>query len=237
MKNDEELSREFQKEHGKAMGKYDRAYQSTKKEVLDKTHHFARISRKGMLLGIIGFLIILYIFVASALSGGSLEKIIRRHQASKNYDAVRSQIQTYLENGQYSELFEYGEYYHLTDTEKGDFQRLYDDIKRDMAVKGKNISHLRVRVMAFGDYKEDSALYLSEKLADFYQRTYLDQYKKYEGAISDQNRESLQQMRDRVSDLLVEKLPLTREDVEPFPEMTSAQINQIIIGRLLQNED
>ena len=46
MKNDEELSREFQKEHGKAMGKYDRAYQSTKKEVLDKTHHFARISRK-----------------------------------------------------------------------------------------------------------------------------------------------------------------------------------------------
>jgi hypothetical protein len=44
-------------------------------------------------------------------------------------------------------------------------------------------------------------------------------------------------MRDRVSDLLVEKLPLTREDVEPFPEMTSAQINQIIIGRLLQNED
>ena len=80
MKNDEELSREFQKEHGKAMGKYDRAYQSTKKEVLDKTHHFARISRKGMLLGIIGFLIILYIFVASALSGGSLEKIIRRRR-------------------------------------------------------------------------------------------------------------------------------------------------------------
>ena len=26
-------------------------------------------------------------------------------------------------------------------------------------------------------------------------------------------------MRDRVSDLLVEKLPLTREDVEPFPEI------------------
>ena len=89
----------------------------------------------------------------------------------------------------------------------------------------------------YGDYKEDSALYLSEKLADFYQRTYLDQYQKYEGAICDQNKESLQQMRDRVSDLLVEKLPLTREDVEPFPEMTSAQINQIIIGRLLQNED
>mgnify|MGYP001217268008 FL=1 len=78
-----------------------------------------------MLLGIIGFLIILYIFVASALSGGSLEKIIRRHQASNNYDAVRSQIQMYLENGQYSELFEYGEYYHLTDTEKGDFQAYY----------------------------------------------------------------------------------------------------------------
>ena len=59
---------------------------------MDKTHHFARISRKGMLLGIIGFLIILYIFVASALSGGSLEKIIRRHQASKNSDPpVRSQ--------------------------------------------------------------------------------------------------------------------------------------------------
>ena len=33
MKNDEELSREFQREHGKAMGKYDRAYRSTKKEV------------------------------------------------------------------------------------------------------------------------------------------------------------------------------------------------------------
>ena len=235
MKNDEELSREFQKEHGKAMGKYDRAYQSTKKEVLDKTHHFARISRKGMLLGIIGFLIILYIFDASALSGGSLEKIIRRHQASKNYDAVRSQIQTYLENGQYSELFEYGEYYHLTDTEKGDFQAYYPVFW--CANSYEYVEQAVQMLTDYGDYKEDSELYLSEKLADFYQRTYLDQYKKYEGAISDQNRESLQQMRDRVSDLLVEKLPLTREDVEPFPEMTSAQINQIIIGRLLQNED
>ena len=224
-----------EKEHGKAMGKYDRAYQSTKKEVLDKTHHFARISRKGMLLGIIGFLIILYIFIASALSGGSLEKIIRRHQASKNYDAVRSQIQTYLENGQYSELFEYGEYYHLTDTEKGDFQAYYPVF---WCANSYGYVEQAVQMLTdYGDYKEDSALYLSEKLADFYQRTYLDQYKKYEGAISDQNRESLQQMRDRVSDLLVEKLPLTREDVEPFPEMTSAQINQIIIGRLLQNED
>ena len=74
MKNDEELSREFQKEHGKAMGKYDRAYQSTKKEVLDKTHHFARISRKGMLLGIIGFLIILYICAFRRKSGENNQK-------------------------------------------------------------------------------------------------------------------------------------------------------------------
>ena len=165
----------------------------------------------------------------------SLEKIIRRHQASKNYDAVRSQIQTYLENGQYSELFEYGEYYHLTDTEKGDFQAYYPVFW--CANSYEYVEQAVQMLTDYGDYKEDSALYLSEKLADFYQRTYLDQYKKYEGAISDQNRESLQQMRDRVSDLLVEKLPLTREDVEPFPEMTSAQINQIIIGRLLQNED
>ena len=50
MKNDEELSREFQKEHGKAMGKYDREYQSAKKQVLDKTHHFASFSIFSLLL-------------------------------------------------------------------------------------------------------------------------------------------------------------------------------------------
>ena len=75
----------------------------------------------------------------------------------------------------------------------------------------------------YGDYKEDSALYLSEKLADFYQRTYLDRSNVKGTMSSDGTGESVQQMRDRVSDLLVEKLPLTREDVEPFPEMTSAQ--------------
>lgn len=51
MKNDEELSREFQKEHGKAMGKYDRAYQSTKKEVLDKTHHLHEYPERVCCLG------------------------------------------------------------------------------------------------------------------------------------------------------------------------------------------
>ena len=45
----------------------------------------------------------------------------------------------------------------IIDTVKANALRLYDDIKRDMAVKGKNISNLRVRVMAFGDYKADGA--------------------------------------------------------------------------------
>lgn len=45
----------------------------------------------------------------------------------------------------------------IIDTVKANALRLYDDIKKDMAVKGKNISNLRVRVMAFGDYKEDGA--------------------------------------------------------------------------------
>ena len=70
MKNDEELSREFQRNMAKPWENTIERIKVRRKRFLDKTHHFARISRKGMLLGIIGFLIILYIFVASALSGG-----------------------------------------------------------------------------------------------------------------------------------------------------------------------
>ena len=45
----------------------------------------------------------------------------------------------------------------IIDTVKANALRLYDDIKRDMAVKDRIISNLRVRVMAFGDYKEDGS--------------------------------------------------------------------------------
>ncbi|MDO4621208.1 MAG: vWA domain-containing protein [Lachnospiraceae bacterium] len=45
----------------------------------------------------------------------------------------------------------------IIDTVKQNALHLYDDIKRDMTEKGKNISNLRVRVMAFGDYAADGA--------------------------------------------------------------------------------
>ena len=186
-----------------------------------------------MLIGILGVAIILGIFIASEVSAGSLEKYARRRQASRNYEAVCSQIQEYLDNGQYDELFEYGEYYHLTDTEKGDFQSYYPIF---WCASSYGYVEKALKLLTdYGEYDQSNIMYLSERLADFYQETYLDQYKKYEGAISQQNRESLQQMRNRMEDMLVTELPLSREEVEQFPEMTSAQINQVI-GRLLQNE-
>lgn len=47
MKNDERLSREFQKEHGKAMGKYDRAYPKYEEEIPGQDASFCTNIQKG----------------------------------------------------------------------------------------------------------------------------------------------------------------------------------------------
>ena len=60
------------------------------------------------------------------LQAGALEKSLRRWKAGNNYDTVISQIQEYLDQGEYGKLFEYGEYYHLTDSEKGKFADYYN---------------------------------------------------------------------------------------------------------------
>ena len=41
-------------------------------------------------------------------------------------DVCASEIQEYLDQGEYGKLFEYGEYYHLTDSEKGKFADYYN---------------------------------------------------------------------------------------------------------------
>lgn len=45
----------------------------------------------------------------------------------------------------------------IIDTVKQNALRLYDDIRDNMAAKGKVISNLRVRVVCFGDYAADGA--------------------------------------------------------------------------------
>ena len=47
-------------------------------------------------------------------------------QGSQTYRMTISQIQEYLDQGEYGKLFEYGEYYHLTDSEKGKFADYYN---------------------------------------------------------------------------------------------------------------
>ena len=109
------------KEHAKSMKEFDRDYRKTKEGVWKQTRQYQTGSRKKVVIGLAGFFLIVFCIFMAELQAGALEKSLRRWKAGNNYDTVISQIQEYLDQGEYGKLFEYGEYYHLTDSEKGKF--------------------------------------------------------------------------------------------------------------------
>ena len=108
------------------MKEFDRDYRKTKEGVWKQTRQYQTGSRKKVVIGLAGFFLIGFCIFMAELQAGALEKSLRRWKAGNNYDTVISQIQEYLDQGEYGKLFEYGEYYHLTDSEKGKFADYYN---------------------------------------------------------------------------------------------------------------
>ena len=107
------------------MKEFDRDYRKTKEGVWKQTRQYQTGSRKKVVIGLAGFFLIVFCIFMAELQAGALEKSLRLWKAGNNYDTVISQIQEYLDQGEYGKLFEYGEYYHLTDSEKGKFAEYY----------------------------------------------------------------------------------------------------------------
>ena len=109
------------KQHDKDMRKFQKEYEKTKADVWKKTRHFELRSHKRAVLGVLVFIVLLGMFLAAEVSSGYVEKVSRRWKAGRNYEKTCSQMETYLDEGAYGDLFVYGEYYHLTYSESGKF--------------------------------------------------------------------------------------------------------------------
>ena len=92
------------------MKEFDRDYRKTKEGVWKQTRQYQTGSRKKVVIGLAGFFLIMFCIFMAELQAGALEKSFRRWKAGNNYDTVISQIQEYLDQGEYGKLFEYGEY-------------------------------------------------------------------------------------------------------------------------------
>ena len=166
------------------------------------------------------------IFMAE-LQAGALEKSLRRWKAGNNYDTVISQIQEYLDQGEYGKLFEYGEYYHLTDSEKGKFADYYHVFWcawRYDRTAGDIDSYLRSQDYEDQSIRDSYLQSLADSLSSFYQESWSDQY-------PEEMRSIYETMRTRMGELLEERIGLSEATVEELDGMTSARIAKLLRER------
>ena len=215
------------KEHAKSMKEFDRDYRKTKEGVWKQTRQYQTGSRKKVVIGLAGFFLIGFCIFMAELQAGALEKSLRRWKAGNNYDTVISQIQEYLDQGEYGKLFEYGEYYHLTDSEKGKFADYYNVFWcawRYDRTAGDIDSYLRSQDYEDQSIRDSYLQSLADSLSSFYQESWPDQY-------PEEMRSIYENMRTRMGELLEERIGLSEETVEELDGMTSARIAKLLRER------
>ena len=184
------------------MKEFDRDYRKTKEGVWKQTRQYQTGSRKKVVIGLAGFFLIVFcIFI--------------------------SQIQEYLDQGEYGKLFEYGEYYHLTDSEKGKFADYYNVFWcawRYDRTAGDMDSYLRSQDYEDPDIRDSYLQSLADSLSSFYQESWPDQY-------PEEMRSIYETMRTRMGELLEERIGLSEETVEELDGMTSARIAKLLRER------
>ena len=194
------------KQHEKDMRKFQKEYEKTKADVWKKTRHFEMRSHK------------------KAVLGAYAEKVSRRWKAGRNYEKTCSQMETYLDEGAYGDLFAYGEYYHLTDSESGKFASWYPILwcawRYDVTEKAAKDLAQNAEISLDRVY-DGNITYFADTLAAFYRET-------YEDAENAENPEVFETMRQRMAEVLKETLPLTEEEISELDGMTSARISKLL---------
>lgn len=212
------------KQHDKDMRKFQKEYEKTKADVWKKTRHFELRSQKRAVLGVLVFIVLLGMFLAAEVSSGYMEKVSRRWKASRNYERTCSQMEIYLDEGAYGDLFEYGEYYHLTDSESGKFASWYPILwcawRYDVTEKAAEDLAKNAEISLDRIY-DGNITYFADTLAAFYRET-------YEDAENAENPEVFETMQQRMAEVLKETLPLTEEEISELDGMTSARISKLL---------
>ena len=212
------------KQHDKNMREFQKEYEKTKADAWKKTRHFEKRSHKRAALGVLVFAVLFGILLAAQVSSGYAEKVLRRWQAGRNYEKTCSQMETYLEQGDYGELFAYGESYHLTDSENGKFASWYPVLwcawRYDVTEKAaKDVAdHAE---MSLDGVLDGYITYFADTLASFYRES-------YEGEKGAEHPEVFETMRQRMEQFLQETLSLSEEQIEKLDGMTSARISILL---------
>ena len=124
-------------------------------------------------------------------------------------------------------MCEYGEYYHLTDSESGKFASWYPILwcawRYDVTEKAAEELAQNVEISLDRIY-DGNITYFADTLAAFYRET-------YEDAENADNPEVFETMRQRMAEVLKEMLPLTDEEISELDGMTSARISKLLRER------
>lgn len=222
--------------HRASMKHYQSAYGATKEQVQRKTGAF-----RMRTLWILAAALVCAGFILWMLWGAFRDD---RQQAfanagnRKNYDAIVTQIQEYLADGDYSGLTQYSKEKELLD-DKGVFKTYYPILyaARFYANVEKDIQTDSERYSEKGEGSMDYVEILCVDLDSFYDATYLKYYEDIAGAVNEENAAALETMKADMSTLLQDQLGISTEITANFDELTGAKREQILREELGQEDE
>lgn len=206
--------------HARAMKRYHTAFEKTRKGVEDSAHRFNRVSVR-----ITAAAVLVVAVICLLLLGGKsyeLKRAVMRHQANIHSEEYMKLMDTMLReedflafsafcNEKYIDTYDtVYEKYVPTERVSGSFAYVYADI---------------MNIVCPPEYlkPEQACEMLAESLNYFYGALNIENYEYCEDADSQQNKEALAAMEERVRLMLITYVGISEEDADTFGELSKAR--------------
>ena len=215
--------------HNAGMKHYQKAYDETRQQVSKRTRQFQTGTMWILLAAALSFCFIVWMFWG-AFREERLESI-KQAQDQRNYEEIVQQIREKLAEGSYVELAQYSDQNDLRD-DTGVFKVFYPVLNAAnfYAWVSSDIEKYRSHSSTHIDYLD----VICTDLDLFYDAIYLKRYEDIEGAVNDENKAALQEMKDNMAQMLQQELGFSADETASFGEMTDARREHIIREKMEQ---
>lgn len=218
--------------HAKDMKTYHKAYESTRSGVEEATHKYTGVTVRVVIIAIL--IVVILVLLVLGAKAYDFRRMWIESRSEKNAVQYMEIMDSYLENEEFIAFTTFCDENYI-DTYETVYEK-YMPVER----ASRYYSYVYQEIMSVAcppvyQEQEQALEYLVENLEGFYTSLDMTEYEYYEGVDTEENRNALKAMEEKIQLLLQTYCGLSAEEAEEFPAMTKAQ-RAILLEEAVANE-
>lgn len=220
-------------QHIRDMKHYQNDYEDTRSRVYTITRNYSGITARAVVIAVLVILVVVFAVVNA--ESYSIKYGLRKSEAKRKAVQYSRQLDSYIAEENYYAFWSFCQA-HSMDGYRDSFEAYRPVMEMSRIYVYLYQSMMRLYT---ADNEEDFQNQLKQTgnyLEQFYEGLDMEKYRYSEGSDTEQNRQALSQMKERVEALLVAYFGLTEEEISQFEEMSEIKRMVLIEERLQYGE-